>query len=103
MAKSLNLSADTNAGHHRPRRGDRSMSPEIQTVIEELRERLTRLESIHTKSSRGRCNQRKAADYIGKSREYLRKLALRGEGPRRAADGSYSYDDLDAFSEGNRA
>jgi hypothetical protein len=75
------------------------MSPEIQSELHDLRERVKRLESIHTKTSRGRCNQRGAADYLGKSREWLRQLHLRGEGPRRAADGSYSFDDLDAFSE----
>jgi hypothetical protein len=35
-----------------------------------------------------------AAQYLGKSREWLRKLHLRGEGPHRARDGTYSYDDL---------
>jgi hypothetical protein len=77
------------------------MSPEIQSMFDDLRERVKRLESLHTKTNRGRCNQRGAADYLGKSREWLRQLHLRGEGPHRAADGSYSYDDLDAFSEGN--
>ena len=40
-----------------------------------------------------------AAQYLGKSREWLRKLHLAGVGPHRAPDGTYSYDDLDAFSE----
>jgi hypothetical protein len=44
-----------------------------------------------------------AATYLGKSREWLRKLHLRGEGPYRASDGTYSYDDLDAFSENRTA
>jgi hypothetical protein len=77
------------------------MSPEIQSMFDDLRERVKRLESAQTKSTRGRCNQRRAADYIGKSREYLRKLALRGEGPRRGEDGLYAYDDLDRFVEGD--
>lgn len=77
--------------------------PGIQTALNELHERLTRLERIHTKTNRGRTNQRGAAQYLGRSREYLRTLHLRGEGPRRGADGSYSFDDLDAFAERNTA
>jgi hypothetical protein len=78
------------------------MSPEIQSELHDLRERVKRLESCQARTNRGRCNQRRAAEYIGKSREYLRQLHKRGKGPRRAADGSYAYDDLDAFSEENR-
>jgi hypothetical protein len=44
-------------------------------------------------------NQRRAAEYLGRSREFLRQLHLRGGGPARAADGSYSLDDLDAWAE----
>jgi hypothetical protein len=74
---------------------------EIQSELSDLRERVKRLERIHTKTNRGRTNQRGAAEYLGRSREYLRLLHLRGNGPRRAADGSYTYDDLDAFAEQN--
>jgi|RhiMetdeSRZDD1v2_1073273.scaffolds.fasta_scaffold2427406_2 hypothetical protein len=70
----------------------------VQAEIADLRERVQRLER---KSTRGRVNQRLAAQYLGRSREFLRQLHLRGEGPRRGADGSYSYDDLDAFAEQN--
>jgi hypothetical protein len=77
------------------------MLAELQNIIDDFRVRLERLESVRPKTTRGRTNQRGAADYLGKSREWLRQLHLRGEGPRRAADGSYSYDDLDSFSEGN--
>jgi hypothetical protein len=70
----------------------------VQAEIADLRERVQRLER---KSTRGRVNQRLAAQYLGRSREFLRQLHLRGEGPRRGADGSYSYDDLDAFAEEN--
>jgi hypothetical protein len=73
--------------------------PPAQSEINELRARLERLERIHTKTNKGRTNQRGAAQYLGKSREYSRQLHLRGNGPRRAADGSYSFDDLDAFAE----
>jgi len=73
----------------------------LHSEIENLKARVSRLESART--NRGRTNQRGAADYLGKSREWLRQLHLRGEGPRRAADGSYSYDDLDAFAESTAA
>jgi hypothetical protein len=77
------------------------MPAEIQAALNELHERLTRLERIHTKTSRGRTNQGGAARYLGRSREYLRTLHLRGEGPRRGADGSYSFDELDNWAEQN--
>lgn len=78
------------------------MSSEIRSELNDLRERVTRLERTHTKSNRGRVNQRRAAEYLGRSREFLRQLHLRGTGPRRAPDGLYSYDDLDAFAEQNK-
>jgi hypothetical protein len=77
----------------------RIMSPEVHTEIDELRRRVKRLEEAAGRTRRGRTNQRGAALYLGKSREWLRQLHLRGEGPRRAPDGSYSYDDLDSFAE----
>jgi hypothetical protein len=76
------------------------MSTSIQSEIAALRERVQRLER---KTTRGRVNQRAAAQYLGRSREFLRQLHLAGKGPRRGADGSYSYDDLDAFAEQNLA
>ena len=71
----------------------------LQAEIADLKERVTRLESDARRTNRGRTNQSGAAHYLGRSREFLRQLHLRGEGPRRGADGSYSYDDLDAFAE----
>jgi hypothetical protein len=79
------------------------MSPETQSELNDLRERVKRLESVQSRTSRGRTNQRGAAEYLGKSREWLRQRHLRGDGPHRAADGTYSYDDLDAFAEQNIA
>lgn len=73
------------------------MSPEIHSQLTELRERVQRLE--RRPSKRGSCTQRKAADYLGKSREFLRQLHLQGKGPRRNPDGTYSYDNLDAYLE----
>ena len=75
------------------------MSPKAQSDINDLYERVKRLEEAASRTRRGRTNQRGAATYLGKSREWLRKLLLDGKGPPRAADGTYSYDDLDAFSE----
>jgi hypothetical protein len=73
----------------------------IQSQLDNLCERVKLLERIHTKTNRGRTNQRGAAAYLNRSREYLRQLHLRGKGPRRGADGTYSFDDLDAFAEEN--
>jgi hypothetical protein len=75
----------------------------IQSELDALRERVGALERVQSKTRRGRTNQRGAAEYLGRSREYLRQLHLRGQGPRRAADGSYSFDDLDLFAEQNPA
>ena len=80
-----------------------TMSPETKSEIDDLRARVKLLEETAGRTKRGRTNQRGAADYLGKSREWLRQLHLRGEGPHRAPDGSYSYDDLDAFSENGKA
>jgi hypothetical protein len=76
---------------------ENSMS--LQAEIEDLKIRVARLEGSQ-RTNRGRTNMSGAAQYLGRSREWLRKLNLRGEGPRRGVDGSYSYDDLDVFIEG---
>jgi hypothetical protein len=68
----------------------------LHAEVDELKKRVERLEKGPTK--RGRTNQRGAAQYLNKSREWLRQQHLRGKGPRRAADGSYSYDDLDDYA-----
>jgi hypothetical protein len=75
------------------------VSPEVKSAIFDLLERVKKLEQSAGRSKRGRVNQRLAAAYLGRSREWLRKLHLDGKGPPRAADGTYTYDDLDAFSE----
>jgi hypothetical protein len=74
----------------------------LQSEIDSLKERVKRLEG-NRRTNRGRTNQRGAANYLGRSREWLRQLHLRGEGPRRGADSFYSYDDLDAFAESGAA
>jgi hypothetical protein len=67
----------------------------IQTELAELRERIARLEQ--KPSRRGAVNQRRAADYLGRSREWMRQRHLHGDGPKRNADGSYSLDELDRY------
>jgi hypothetical protein len=73
------------------------MSSEILSEIRDLCARVTRLEKARTK--RGNTNQRGAAEYLGKSREWLRQRERRGDGPRRNPDNTYSYDNLDAYKE----
>jgi hypothetical protein len=67
----------------------------LQSEIAALRERVERLERVPSK--RGFCNQRVAAQYLGVSRETLRQMRLRGEGPVMNHDGTFSYDRLDDF------
>jgi hypothetical protein len=67
--------------------------------MDALDERVKKLEKAASRTMRGRTNQRGAATYLGRSREWLRLLHLNGEGPPRAPDGTYSYDDLDRWSE----
>ena len=68
--------------------------------LEDLRKRLERLEARRPKP-RGRTGMRGAAEYIGRSKEWLRLRHLRGHGPIRTRIGtrgwSYSYDDLDQW------
>ena len=75
------------------------MSFAVRSELDNLRERVKKLEEVARRTRRGRTNQLGAARYLGKSREWLRKLHLRGEGPHRNPDGSFSFDDLDSSSE----
>ena len=76
---------------------------EIQSEIARLRKRVDELERRQVRTTRGYTNQRGAAAYLGKSREWLRQRERRGDGPHRNPDGTYSYDNLDAFAEENPA
>jgi hypothetical protein len=76
-------------------------SVEIHTALNDLRTRLERLENDRRRTTRGHANQRRAAEYLGKSREWLRQRERRGDGPQRNADGSYSFDELDRFKAAN--
>jgi hypothetical protein len=85
---------------------EEKMSPDLHSEIEQLRERVTRLERVSSKP-RGRTNLAGAARYLGKSEEWLRQQHARGEGPHRTRSGtrnwSYAYDDLDAYAEQSAA
>jgi hypothetical protein len=72
---------------------------QLEARLAALEEALRRRE--RPARGRGYVSQRGAAEYLGRSREYLRRLHLEGKGPKRNPDGSYSYDDLDAFAEQN--
>jgi hypothetical protein len=77
--------------------------------VSRLEARLTALEEALRRRDRspgrrkGFTNQRGAAEYIGRSREWLRIRRLRGEGPPCTPDGRYSYESLDAFMRGDTA
>jgi DNA-binding XRE family transcriptional regulator len=73
----------------------------VQNEIDNLRERVARLERVRTK--RGFCTKKLAAEYLGISRETLRKLELSGEGPAMNGDGTYAFDQLDIFKESRSA
>ncbi len=74
---------------------------DLSSQIEELRERVARLERTPGKP-RGRTNLTGAARYLGVSEETLRQRHNRGEGPRRTRFGrfySYTYEELDRYAE----
>jgi hypothetical protein len=74
---------------------------DMQSVLRRLCERVDELERQRVRTNRGHLNQRRAADYLNKSREWLRQRDLRGDGPRRNPDGTYPIDGLDEFIEQN--
>ena len=55
---------------------------ETQSELTRLRARVDQLERQRARTNRGRVNQRRAAEYLGRSREFLRQRELRGDGPR---------------------
>jgi hypothetical protein len=71
------------------------MSANLIRQLEELSQRVTRLERQRTK--RGVTNQKGAAEYINRSTEWLRQMERRGIGPLRYPNGDYPYDGLDEF------
>ena len=76
---------------------------EIQSEIARLRKRVDELERRQVRTSRGHFSQKRAAEYLGKSREWLRQRELHGDGPPRNPDGTYPLDGLDDFAARNTA
>jgi hypothetical protein len=82
---------------------------DLHSQIEELRQRIDRLERGSAKrgrTNRGRTNRAGAARYLGVSEETLRQRHDRGEGPLYSRNGryySYSYDELDSYAEADTA
>jgi len=72
--------------------------PSLEERIEKLEHEIRRLARAGT-SRRGYTNQAGAARYLGRSREYLRRLHKLGRGPERAKDKTYSFASLDRFKE----
>jgi hypothetical protein len=70
------------------------------TNLTALQKRIVTFQRKREQQPQRYCNQKCAAKYIGRSREYLRLLHLRGGGPRRMPNGFYAYDDLDAWMRG---
>ncbi len=71
--------------------------------IAALEARLSALETAlrrQPKHRKGYTNQAGAAAYIGRSRDWMRVHRLRGDGPPCMPDGSYSFEDLDAYKRG---
>jgi hypothetical protein len=78
--------------------------PEIHhTELDELRQRLSRLEAAAASNPRASTNTVGAARYLGRSVEWLRREHIAGRGPRRRRRGArgwdYSYSDLDYYRE----
>jgi hypothetical protein len=71
-------------------------------IIDELRERVRRLEAAASKP-RGSTNLKGAAAYLNRSDEWLRREHAAGRGPKRRRSGTrgwdYSYTDLDTYRE----
>jgi hypothetical protein len=76
---------------------------DTQNEIARLRARVDELERQRVRTRRGHTTQKGAAEYLGKSREWLRQRERRGDGPRRNPDGTYSFDSLDEFTARNTA
>ena len=65
----------------------------LERRIAALEEAVRRLES----RNRGYLTMSRAAEYLGRSKEYLREHQVRGTGPARMPNGMYAYADLDEW------
>lgn len=66
------------------------------TDLQMLEARVARLERRQHRRQRV-TNQKGAAAYLNKSREWLRQAALKGTGPKRLPNGDYTFEALDEF------
>jgi hypothetical protein len=82
------------------------MSTPPAEIIDELRERVRRLEDAASRP-RGSTNLKGAAAYLNRSDEWLRREHAAGRGPKRRRRGTrgwdYTYADLDAYREAQDA
>jgi hypothetical protein len=82
------------------------MSTPPAEIIDELRERVRRLEAAASRP-RGSANLKGAAAYLNRSDEWLRREHAAGRGPKRRRRGTrgwdYTYADLDAYREAQDA
>jgi hypothetical protein len=78
------------------------MALEIE-ILNELRQRLDRLERATRPPRRGSLNQKQAAEYLNRSEEWLRREHAVGRGPKRRRRGTRGWDydiaDLDSYRE----
>jgi hypothetical protein len=69
------------------------MSDKLEQRVAALEEAVRRLET----KNRGYLTQAKAAEYLGRSKEYLREHHANGTGPARMPNGQYAIRDLDEW------
>jgi hypothetical protein len=69
------------------------MSDKLEKRVAALEEAVRRIET----KNRGYLTQSAAAEYIGRSKEYLRERHVRGDGPARMPNGQYAIRDLDEW------
>jgi hypothetical protein len=71
-------------------------------IVKELQQRLATLERA-ARPRRGSLNKKEAAEYLGRSDEWLRREHLAGRGPKRRRRGPRGWDydvaDLDYYRE----
>ena len=66
----------------------------LEKRVAALEESVRRLET----KNRGYLNQTDAAQYLGRSKEYLRERNCKGKGPARMPNGMYAINDLDEWA-----
>jgi hypothetical protein len=91
-------------GQRAPKQAQAPPEPLLE-ILDELRQRLERLERATRPARRGFLNQKQAAEYLGRSDEWLRLEHAAKRGPKRRRIGArgwgYAIRDLDAYLEGD--